>query len=104
MTIRELLLLDSDLLIKILSLYYPFREVDVRDYWCVLEKGTAHYSVYMSDTEAIYSPEFGAVLDCIHPSEIVFKSGDFFRRNVEATLTPQGGKGITPLHISIKSM
>lgn len=57
--ILDILILDSDLTIKIISLYFPFTNKQLSDYWDVLQKGDAHNSVFISDTDTIYTPSFG---------------------------------------------
>jgi len=58
-TITDYLMRKIDLAVRLLSVYYPFTQAELDEYWDVLEHGDAHYSVYLSDTEAIYQPSLG---------------------------------------------
>lgn len=58
-SILDILNLDMDLTIKLISLYYPLSKEEIEDYWDVLKKGDAHYSVFLSDTDSVYSPQLG---------------------------------------------
>jgi hypothetical protein len=51
--------LDIDFLIKLISLHYAFTESEINEYFDILEIGDAHYSVFISDEDAVYSPKFG---------------------------------------------
>ena len=44
-----------------LSIHYPFNYNFLVNNWSYLKSGTAHYSVFLSDTDTIYTSEFGLV-------------------------------------------
>lgn len=58
-SIEHIFLSDLQFAKSYLSLHYPFTEVQLYRYAPYLHKGDAHYSVYMDDTGAIYSPQYG---------------------------------------------
>jgi hypothetical protein len=58
-SINDLLDLDLPFAVSLLSLYYPFDLSLVEKYWADLEKGDAHYSVYIDGTDSIHSPSIG---------------------------------------------
>ena len=58
-TITDILMQKVDLAVRLLSVYYPFTQAELDEYWGILYQGDAHYSVYLSDTEAIYQPSLG---------------------------------------------
>jgi ATP-dependent DNA helicase PIF1 len=58
-SILDILILDTDFTIKLISLYYTFSANEIDEYWEVIEKGDAHYSLFISDTDSIYRPKDG---------------------------------------------
>ena len=58
-SIDDLLELDIPFTVLLLSLYYPFNLMQIDDYWNKLEKGDAHYSVFMDGTNSIRTPAIG---------------------------------------------
>lgn len=44
---------------KLLSIHYPFTAAQIDKYWNVLVLGSAHYSVFLRDTDQTFSPELG---------------------------------------------
>lgn len=56
---------DSDFLIKLLSIHYPFSAEQIESYWDLIFKGDAHYSVYISDTGSVHRPKIGL---CFNPN------------------------------------
>ncbi|MGV8137809.1 MAG: ATP-dependent RecD-like DNA helicase [Mangrovibacterium sp.] len=57
--IDDLLKLDIPFAIRLLSLYYPFSAAELDRYWNRLEKGDAHYSVFINETGTVYTPATG---------------------------------------------
>ncbi len=57
--ILDILQRDIPLCIELMSLYWPFTEEQVLQYWEVLKHGSGHYTVYLDDTETIYKAEIG---------------------------------------------
>ncbi len=55
----DLLQRNDGFLIQLLSIHYPFTAAQIDTYWNVLTLGTAHYSVFLPDTDGIYPSEFG---------------------------------------------
>lgn len=58
-TIQDIFLSDLDFCKAYISLHYPFTEQEVLQCQQYLRRGNAHYSAFMSDTDAVYSPEIG---------------------------------------------
>jgi ATP-dependent DNA helicase PIF1 len=58
-SILDILNLDTDFTIKLISLYYPLSAKDIDEYWDILQQGEAHYSVFLSDTDTVYIPKLG---------------------------------------------
>jgi len=58
-SILEILLLDIEFTLKLLSLHYQFTNAEIIEYWDRLIKGDAHYSLFFSDTDQIITPKFG---------------------------------------------
>lgn len=58
-SILNILNSDNELTIKLISCYYPFSPREIEEYWDVLDKGDAHYSVYLDDTQSIYESGLG---------------------------------------------
>lgn len=50
---------NLDLINQYLSIWYPFSYLDILHNWEFLEKGDAHYSVVLWDTDTIYVPKLG---------------------------------------------
>ena len=57
--IDDLLNLDIPFAIRLLSLYYPFSAAQIDQYWDELEKGDAHYSVFINETGTMHTPATG---------------------------------------------
>ncbi len=58
-SIDDLLDLDLPFAVSLLSIYYPFDLSQLNDHWDTLEKGDAHYSVFIDGTHSIHSPSIG---------------------------------------------
>jgi hypothetical protein len=50
---------DRDFFIQYLSVYFPFSEEEILEFWDVLHHGTAHYSVFLVNTSSVYSSTLG---------------------------------------------
>ena len=57
----QFFLLHLDFAKIYLSTHYPFQYNYLIDNWSFLQSGTAHYSVFISDTDTIYTSQFGLV-------------------------------------------
>lgn len=64
-SIMDIFLSDAKFSKSYLSLHYPFTEQQIYDLGEYLHWGSAHYSVYLNDTDSIYSPAYGL---CYNPN------------------------------------
>ena len=58
-SIESTLASNEQVFIRLLSIYYPFTTDQIKKYWAILEKGDAHYSIFLEDAEGYVTPKYG---------------------------------------------